>query len=109
MDPLLITAYHHGYARVLGRLRLSRGDSSLSQEKSDGARFHLSFAPIDASEGDGWSLDLGRGLYGAWRLRLPGNAVLAVYNRAYDPVGRDPGTGTTHPDVVRELARQARR
>ena len=40
---------------------------------------------------------------------IGGGAVLAVYNRAYDPVGRDPGTGTTHPDVVRELARQGRR
>jgi len=48
------------------------------------------------------------GVHRELRLRLPGNAVLAVYNRAYDPVGRDPATGTTHPDVVRELARQAR-
>ncbi|WP_203077166.1 TrbG/VirB9 family P-type conjugative transfer protein [Falsiroseomonas ponticola] len=49
------------------------------------------------------------GVHRELRLRLPGNAVLAVYNRAYDPVGRDPATGTTHPDVVRELAGTGRR
>ncbi|MCB4824170.1 TrbG/VirB9 family P-type conjugative transfer protein [Roseicella aerolata] len=49
------------------------------------------------------------GVHRELRLRLPGGAVLAVYNRAYDPVGRNPGTGTMHPDVVRELAGQARR
>jgi type IV secretory pathway VirB9-like protein len=44
------------------------------------------------------------GLHQELRLRLPGGAVLAVYNRNVDPVGRLPATGTTHPDVVRELA-----
>lgn len=49
------------------------------------------------------------GVHRELRLRLPGGAVLAVYNRAYDPVGRDPATGTTHPDVLRELVGPRRR
>jgi type IV secretion system protein VirB9 len=36
------------------------------------------------------------------RLRL-GPAVLEVWNRAYDPVGNNPGTGTTSPTVVRQV------
>lgn len=36
------------------------------------------------------------------RLRL-GAAVLTVWNRRYEPVGRNPGTGTSSPDVVREV------
>lgn len=35
-----------------------------------------------------------------WRLR-DGNAVLCIWNRAYDRVGASPGTGTTNPDVKR--------
>ncbi|MER8492177.1 TrbG/VirB9 family P-type conjugative transfer protein [Mesorhizobium australicum] len=37
-----------------------------------------------------------------WRLR-DGNTVLSIFNRAYDPVGRAPGTGTVTPDVWRVL------
>lgn len=37
-----------------------------------------------------------------FRLRL-GEQVLEVYNRDYDPVGQNPGTGTTSPDVVRRV------
>jgi type IV secretion system protein VirB9 len=37
-----------------------------------------------------------------FRLRL-GEQVLEIYNRGYDPVGQDPGTGTTSPDVVRNV------
>jgi type IV secretion system protein VirB9 len=35
------------------------------------------------------------------RLR-DGDAVLCIVNRAYDPVGRNPGTGTVTPDVQRQ-------
>jgi type IV secretion system protein VirB9 len=38
----------------------------------------------------------------AFRLRL-GRAVLDVYNLGYDPVGTNPGTGTTSPAVLREV------
>jgi type IV secretion system protein VirB9 len=34
-----------------------------------------------------------------------GGSVLEIINRAYDPKGYDPGTGTTSPDVVREVKR----
>ncbi|OHV79321.1 P-type conjugative transfer protein VirB9 [Ensifer sp. LCM 4579] len=37
-----------------------------------------------------------------WRLR-DGDTVLCIWNSAYDPVGRDPGTGTVRPDVWRVL------
>ncbi|PBB11866.1 type IV secretion system protein VirB9 [Mesorhizobium loti] len=37
-----------------------------------------------------------------WRLR-DGNTVLSIFNRAYDPLGRAPGTGTVTPDVWRVL------
>ena len=37
-----------------------------------------------------------------WRLR-DGDTVLCVWNLAFDAVGNNPGTGTTSPDVVREL------
>jgi len=37
-----------------------------------------------------------------FRLRL-GEQVLEIYNRGYDPVGQNPGTGTTSPDVVRKV------
>lgn len=43
------------------------------------------------------------GVFRALRLR-DGNAVLCVTNEAFDATGRNPGTGTTSPDVVRELA-----
>lgn len=45
-------------------------------------------------------------LHGVFRrLRLrDGEAVLCLVNEAFDPVGSNPGTGTTSPDVVRELA-----
>lgn len=36
-----------------------------------------------------------------WRLR-DGDTVLCVWNRAFDPAGRNPGTGTTSPDVIRQ-------
>jgi type IV secretion system protein VirB9 len=37
-----------------------------------------------------------------FRLRLS-NAVMEVCNLKYDPVGQPPGTGTTSPDVIREV------
>ncbi|MBP2238887.1 type IV secretion system protein VirB9 [Sinorhizobium kostiense] len=37
-----------------------------------------------------------------WRLR-DGDTVLCIWNSAYDPIGRDPGTGTVRPDVWRVL------
>jgi type IV secretion system protein VirB9 len=37
-----------------------------------------------------------------FRLRL-GDAVMEVCNKAWNPVGQVPGTGTTSPDVVREV------
>lgn len=37
-----------------------------------------------------------------WRLRSD-TAVLDIWNCAYDPIGQNPGTGTTSPDVVRAL------
>ena len=37
-----------------------------------------------------------------FRLR-DGDTVLALFNRAWDPVGSNPGTGTTTPAVTREL------
>jgi type IV secretion system protein VirB9 len=41
---------------------------------------------------------------GAFRLR-DGGLVLCIFNRAFDPSGRNAGTGTTSPDVVREIRR----
>ena len=35
-----------------------------------------------------------------------GPAVMDIWNKAYDPIGHDPGTGTTSPDVVREVVRK---
>jgi type IV secretion system protein VirB9 len=40
----------------------------------------------------------------ALRLR-DGGLVLCIVNRAHDATGRNPGTGTTSPDVVREIRR----
>jgi type IV secretion system protein VirB9 len=37
-----------------------------------------------------------------FRLRL-GRRVLEIYNRGYDPIGQNPGTGTSSPDVVRTV------
>jgi type IV secretion system protein VirB9 len=37
-----------------------------------------------------------------FRLRL-GDAVMEVCNRNFDPVGQNPGTGTTSPGVIREV------
>jgi type IV secretion system protein VirB9 len=39
---------------------------------------------------------------GSFRLR-DGGLVLCIVNRAFDPTGRNAGTGTTSPDVVREI------
>ncbi|MFC7694210.1 hypothetical protein ACFQY5_37600 [Paeniroseomonas aquatica] len=41
------------------------------------------------------------------RLR-DGEAVLCIINQGFDATGRNPGTGTTDPDVVRELAPEGR-
>lgn len=41
-----------------------------------------------------------------FRLRLGAN-VLDIINQAYDPVGHDPGTGTTSPTVDRVILKQA--
>jgi len=43
----------------------------------------------------------------AWRLRM-GSEVCDVWNLGFDPVGQDPRTGTTSPDVIRTV-RRARR
>ncbi len=37
---------------------------------------------------------------GGWRLR-DGQTVLCIWNRAFDPVGKNPGTETTSPNVQR--------
>jgi type IV secretion system protein VirB9 len=37
-----------------------------------------------------------------WRLR-DGQTVLCIWNRAFDPVGEVPGTGTVSPDVQRMI------
>lgn len=42
-----------------------------------------------------------------WKLR-DGRTVLCIWNTNYDPVGRNPGTGTVRPDVER-VVREARR
>jgi type IV secretion system protein VirB9 len=42
------------------------------------------------------------GVSAAWRLRL-GGQVCDVWNVAFDPVGQNPRTGTTSPDVVRTV------
>jgi type IV secretion system protein VirB9 len=39
-----------------------------------------------------------------FRLRL-GAAVMDIWNKAYDPIGHNPDTGTTSPDVVRQVVR----
>ena len=38
---------------------------------------------------------------GEFRLR-DGDQVLCIFNRAFNRIGRNPGTGTTSADVVRE-------
>ena len=43
------------------------------------------------------------GVFPLLRLR-DGKAVLCIVNQGWDAVGRNPATGTTSPDVVRELA-----
>ncbi|MCO5966139.1 P-type conjugative transfer protein VirB9 [Sinorhizobium meliloti] len=40
-----------------------------------------------------------------WRLR-DGQTVLGIWNSAYDPIGRNPGTGTVRPDVWRVVKGQ---
>lgn len=40
-----------------------------------------------------------------FRLRL-GPRVLDVWNKAYDPIGTNPGTGTTSPEVIRQVITQ---
>jgi type IV secretion system protein VirB9 len=42
------------------------------------------------------------GVYQQLRLR-DGNLVLCVFNRAFNPLGNDPATGTTSPAVTRDL------
>ena len=41
-----------------------------------------------------------------WRLR-DGRTVLCIWNRAFDPVGQNPETGTTSPDVQRMVKEPA--
>lgn len=45
-----------------------------------------------------------------WRLRFGENhdAVLDVWNEGYDPVGANPETGTTSPDVIRVVRKEAK-
>jgi len=47
------------------------------------------------------------GTAAAWRLRM-GSEVCDVWNLGFDPVGQNPRTGTTSPDVIRTV-RRARR
>jgi type IV secretion system protein VirB9 len=47
------------------------------------------------------------GVFPSLRLRN-GKSVLCIVNERFDPTGRNPGTGTTTPDVVRTLAPRAR-
>ena len=42
-----------------------------------------------------------------WRLRNGDTDVGEVYGCAFDPVGRDPGTGTSSPDVYRRVISSA--
>jgi type IV secretion system protein VirB9 len=44
------------------------------------------------------------GISAAWRLRM-GGEVCDIWNVGFDPVGQNPRTGTTSPDVVRTLRR----
>ena len=48
------------------------------------------------------------GVFPMVRLR-DGKSVLCIQNLSYDAVGRNPGTGTTSPDVLRELTPEGRR
>lgn len=45
-----------------------------------------------------------------WRLRFGENrdAVLDIWNDGYDPIGANPGTGTTSPDVIRVVRKEAK-
>ncbi|WP_354859893.1 TrbG/VirB9 family P-type conjugative transfer protein [Acetobacter fabarum] len=55
----------------------------------------------------GWgTLMIADHLAPAWRLR-DGNTVLCVFNKAFDSVGRNPGTNTISPNVVRTLKEAA--
>ena len=42
------------------------------------------------------------GTAAAWRLRM-GDAVCDVWNLGFDPIGQNPKTGTTSPDVIRSV------
>lgn len=42
------------------------------------------------------------GTAAAWRLRM-GDAVCDVWNLGFDPIGQNPKTGTTSPDVIRTV------
>jgi type IV secretion system protein VirB9 len=44
------------------------------------------------------------GISAAWRLRM-GGEVCDIWNIGFDPIGQNPRTGTTSPDVVRILRR----
>jgi type IV secretion system protein VirB9 len=50
-------------------------------------------------------LAVAHGTAHGWRLRL-GNEVCDVWNVGYDPVGQNPGTGTTSPEVVRTVVKE---
>ncbi|GBQ29206.1 TrbG/VirB9 family P-type conjugative transfer protein (plasmid) [Komagataeibacter nataicola] len=55
----------------------------------------------------GWgTLMIADHLAPAWRLR-DGDTVLCVFNKAFDPVGHNPGTNTISPNVVRTLKEAA--
>ncbi len=47
------------------------------------------------------------GVFPLLRLR-DGKALLCIVNQGFDATGQNPGTGTTDPDVVRELAPEGR-
>jgi len=42
------------------------------------------------------------GISAGWRLRM-GGAVCEIWNVGFDPIGQNPRTGTTSPDVVRSV------
>jgi type IV secretory pathway VirB9-like protein len=46
------------------------------------------------------------GVYPAIRLRQ-GDRVLCVWNRAYSPIGNNPGTGTTNAGIERAVGQKA--
>jgi len=65
-------------------------------------------APEEALNMDGYNdMILVHKLGAHFRLRNGNTEVGEIYNCAFDPVGRDPGTGTSSPDVYRKVISSA--